>query len=123
LGSNWLGFGFCVAFEVNNLAANSGSFPFALPHPFYLSFESELKEERFDMPLSLELDKIDGSKHLWIIYISGQVSLFAVLEVSLRFLHKYISQLTMLQWQKLYQQFQSQYKVFAIIFVYDLIEM
>ncbi|RHN75316.1 hypothetical protein MtrunA17_Chr2g0319841 [Medicago truncatula] len=75
LDVNWLGFVFCVAFEVNNLAtANSGSShgpsSSSLPHPFYLSFESEHTEERFDMPLSLELDKIDGSKHLWIIYIS-----------------------------------------------------
>jgi len=67
---NWFGFVFCVAFEVNNRAANSGSSSLVLPHPFYLSFESEHTEERFDMPLSLELDKIDGSKHLWIIYIS-----------------------------------------------------
>ncbi|CAI8592985.1 unnamed protein product [Vicia faba] len=70
------GFAFCVAFEVNNRPANSGSppdsFSSALPHPFYLSFESEHTEERFDMPLSLDLNKIDGSKHLWLIYISQE---------------------------------------------------
>ncbi|XP_058779830.1 disease resistance protein LAZ5-like [Vicia villosa] len=70
------GFAFCVAFEVNNCRANSSlsqdSFSSALPHPFYLSFESEYTEERFDMPLSLELHKIDGSKHLWLIYISQE---------------------------------------------------
>jgi len=71
LDANWLGFVFCVAFEVNSIAAaNSGSLSSVLPHPFYLSFEGEETEERFDMPLSLELDKIDGSKHLWMIYIS-----------------------------------------------------
>ncbi|RHN75313.1 hypothetical protein MtrunA17_Chr2g0319811 [Medicago truncatula] len=72
----WFGFAFSVAFEVNNCPANSGSpqdsFSSALPHPFYLSFESEHTEERFDMPLSLELNKIDGSKHLWLIYIFQQ---------------------------------------------------
>ncbi|CAK8535262.1 unnamed protein product [Lathyrus sativus] len=76
LGDDWIGFSFCVAFEVNNLSANSGSshgsLSSELPHPFYLSFESEQTEERFDMPLSLELDKIDGSKHLWVIYISQE---------------------------------------------------
>lgn len=65
-----------MAFEVNNHPANSGSpqdsFSSALPHPFYLSFESEHMEERFDMPLSLELHKIDGSKLLWVIYISQE---------------------------------------------------
>jgi len=70
------GFAFCVAFEVSNLSANSAStqdsFASALPHPFYLSFESEHTEERFDMPLSLELHKVDGSKYLWLIYISQE---------------------------------------------------
>jgi hypothetical protein len=68
----WFGFVFCVVFE--NGPANSvslqDSFTSALPHPFYLSFESEHTEERFDMPLSLKPDKVDGSKHLWLIYIS-----------------------------------------------------
>jgi hypothetical protein len=41
-----------------------------LPHPFYLSFESEHTEERFEMPLNLEGNEIHGSKYLWIIYIS-----------------------------------------------------
>jgi len=70
------GFAFCVVFEVNNGPANSApiqdSFSSALPHPFYLSFEGEHIEERFHMPLSLELNKIDGSKHLWLIYISQE---------------------------------------------------
>ncbi|KAI5412237.1 hypothetical protein KIW84_057051 [Lathyrus oleraceus] len=68
------GFAFFVAFEVNKRSADFGSpqdsFSSALPHPLYLSFESEHTEERFDMPLSLELYKTDGSKHLWLIYIS-----------------------------------------------------
>ncbi|XP_058779817.1 disease resistance protein RPV1-like isoform X2 [Vicia villosa] len=70
------GFVFCVAFEVNNCPANSGSaqdsFSSALPHPLYLSFESEHTEECFVLPLSLELHKIDGSRHLWLIYISQE---------------------------------------------------
>ncbi|CAL5200730.1 unnamed protein product [Lathyrus oleraceus] len=70
------GFAFFVAFEINNCLANSGSpqdsFSSALPHHLYLSFESEHTEERFDMPLSLEPHKIDGSKHLWLIYISQE---------------------------------------------------
>ncbi|MCH95972.1 TIR-NBS-LRR type disease resistance protein, partial [Trifolium medium] len=44
-----------------------------LPYPLYLSFESEHIEETFDIPLRLNLSKVDGSnaaKHLWIIYIS-----------------------------------------------------
>lgn len=69
-------FAFCVAFEVNSRSKNSGSphdSPVTpLPHPFYLSFESEHTEERFDMPLNLELDKTDGSKHLWLIYIKQE---------------------------------------------------
>jgi len=63
-----------VVFE--NCSENSvslqDSFTSTLPHPFYLSFESEHTEERFDMPLSLELDKVDGSKHPWLIYNSRE---------------------------------------------------
>ncbi|XP_050883710.1 disease resistance protein RUN1 isoform X2 [Lathyrus oleraceus] len=70
------GIAFCVAFEVSNHLGNSGSpqdsFSSTLPHPLYLSFESEHTEERFDMPLNLELHKIDGCKHLWLIYISRE---------------------------------------------------
>ncbi|XP_058779834.1 disease resistance protein RPV1-like [Vicia villosa] len=71
------GFAFCVEFKVKkNCPASSGlpqdSFSSALPHPLYLSFESEHTEERFDMPLNLELHKIDGSKYLWVIYISQE---------------------------------------------------
>jgi len=73
---NWVGFVFCVAFEVNNCSEISGSSHQSpsspLPYPFYLSFESEHTEERFDMPLNLELNEIHGSKHLWIIYISRE---------------------------------------------------
>jgi hypothetical protein len=35
-------------------------------------FRIKYTEERFDMPLSLELYKIDNSKHLWLIYISQE---------------------------------------------------
>ncbi|XP_061358223.1 disease resistance protein RUN1-like isoform X2 [Gastrolobium bilobum] len=75
VNDNWNGFAFCVAFEINNHIAMSGSpdwFSLSRPHPFYLSFESEFTEECFDMPLSLELNKIVGSKYLWIIYISRE---------------------------------------------------
>ncbi|XP_057435400.1 disease resistance protein RUN1-like isoform X2 [Lotus japonicus] len=72
----WDGCLFCVAFQVNNhstiFASSHRSNSSRLPHPFYLSFESEHTEERFDMPLDLDLDKSDGSKYLWIIYISRQ---------------------------------------------------
>ncbi|XP_039683215.1 disease resistance protein RUN1 isoform X3 [Medicago truncatula] len=65
---------FFVKFEVNNCHEVSGSplgsFSSPLPHPFYLSFESEYTEERFDMPLDLEINKVDGKKYLWVIYIS-----------------------------------------------------
>ncbi|BAT92384.1 hypothetical protein VIGAN_07108900 [Vigna angularis var. angularis] len=63
---DWIGFVFGVIFERKNghVVARSSS------HPFYLSFESEETEEYFDMQLNLERDKVDGSKHLWIIYIS-----------------------------------------------------
>ncbi|XP_061354687.1 disease resistance protein RPV1-like [Gastrolobium bilobum] len=68
---NWVGFVFCVAFEINNgLVGSLDSSSLPLVHPFYLSFENEYTEERFDMPLNLELDKIDGSKYIWTIYIS-----------------------------------------------------
>ncbi|KAJ1388931.1 disease resistance protein [Sesbania bispinosa] len=76
MDENWIGFAFCVAFEINNHPTIHGtshhSFSSSLPHHFYLSFESEHTEERFDMPLHLELNKIDSSKHLWVIYISRQ---------------------------------------------------
>ncbi|BAT92393.1 hypothetical protein VIGAN_07109900 [Vigna angularis var. angularis] len=63
---DWIGFVFGVIFERKNgaVVARSSS------HPFYLSFESEETEEYFDMQLNLERDKVDGSKHLWVIYIS-----------------------------------------------------
>ncbi|XP_061353227.1 disease resistance protein RUN1-like [Gastrolobium bilobum] len=75
VNDNWNGFAFCVAFEVNNhnaIAGSPDSSSLSRPHHFYLSFESEFTEECFDMPLSLELNKIDGSKYLWIIYISRE---------------------------------------------------
>ncbi|KAK7324668.1 hypothetical protein VNO77_28410 [Canavalia gladiata] len=72
---NWIGFAFFAEFETENLSTSSDSPHHSsssqLPHPFYLSFESEWVEERFDMPLNLELDKIDGS-HSWTIYISRE---------------------------------------------------
>ncbi|RDX67153.1 TMV resistance protein N, partial [Mucuna pruriens] len=67
---NWSGFAFCVVFEVNLNGRVVSTSP--TPHLFYLSFESEHTEEYFDMPLNLELEKIDGSEYLWIIYISRQ---------------------------------------------------
>lgn len=73
---NWIGFVFCVTFERNIIRpAVSSSSPhcsFSSSHPFRLSFESEYTEEYFDMPLNLELNKIYGSKHLWVIYISRE---------------------------------------------------
>jgi len=69
---------FYVNFEVNNCHEVSGSphgsFSSPLPHPFYLSFESEYTKERFDMPLDLELNKVDGKNYLWTIYISWEHS-------------------------------------------------
>ena len=71
---DWVGCLFYVKFEVNNRHKVSGSphgsFSCPLPHPFYLSFESEYTEERFDMLLDLELNKDDEEKYLWVIYIS-----------------------------------------------------
>ncbi|XP_014522062.1 disease resistance protein TAO1 [Vigna radiata var. radiata] len=69
----WMGFVFCVIFEQKNgpVVGRSSS------HPFYLSFESEETEEYFDMPMDLERDKVDGSRHLWIIYISREHCHFA----------------------------------------------
>jgi len=73
---NWLGFAFCVAFVENCRPATSGSSHYSLssqlPYPLYLSFESEQSEETFDMPLRLDLNKVDGSntQHIWLIYIS-----------------------------------------------------
>ena len=85
MNDNWLGFAFCVTFRVNNSPAIDGSSS-PLPHPLYLSFESEHTEESFHMPFCLDPDKdehlrlfnmrhhssSDGSKskHAWIIYIS-----------------------------------------------------
>ncbi|CAK8541970.1 unnamed protein product [Lathyrus sativus] len=71
---DWLGFLFYVTFELNNhhVLSNSPLFPPPLPHPFYLSFENEHTEERFDMPLNLDQKKILGDHYLWIIYISRE---------------------------------------------------
>jgi hypothetical protein len=65
-----------VAFVGNCGSTSFGSshysFSSHLPHPLYLSFESEHMEETFDIPLRLDLNKGDGSiaEHLWLIYIS-----------------------------------------------------
>ncbi|CAI8604031.1 unnamed protein product [Vicia faba] len=73
---NWIGFAFGVAFVENCRPATSGSshcsLSSQLPYPLYLSFESEQTEETFDMPLRLDLNKVDGSntEHIWLIYIS-----------------------------------------------------
>ncbi|KAL2331603.1 hypothetical protein Fmac_019184 [Flemingia macrophylla] len=73
---NWIGFVFSVLFEVNKhpevSSSSHCSFSRSSQHPFYLSFESEFTEEYFDMALNLEVDTIDRSTHLWIIYISRQ---------------------------------------------------
>ncbi|KAK2361146.1 disease resistance protein RUN1 [Trifolium repens] len=73
---DWPGFVFCILFEVNNHSAVSESphqsLSSALPHPFYLSFESEYTEERFDVSLNLERNMIDGKDYLWTIYISQE---------------------------------------------------
>ncbi|RHN53266.1 putative winged helix-turn-helix DNA-binding domain, leucine-rich repeat domain, L [Medicago truncatula] len=73
---DWVGFAFCVAFQIDNRPAVSGS-PYRfhsspLPYPFCLSFESEHTEECFDMPLSLERNKVAGSNYIWVIYISRE---------------------------------------------------
>ena len=52
--------------------SSHGSCSSPLPHPFYLSFESEYTEERFDIPLDLDLNKVYGEKNLWVIYISRE---------------------------------------------------
>lgn len=65
-----------MAFVENCRPATSGSSHYSLssqlPYPLYLSFESEQTEETFDMPLRLDLNKVDNSntEHLWLIYIS-----------------------------------------------------
>jgi hypothetical protein len=71
---DWVGFVFSVQFEVRYPMPNCASShqPFPLPYPFYLSFESEYTEERFDMPLNLELNMIDGKNYIWTIYISRE---------------------------------------------------
>jgi hypothetical protein len=73
---DWVGFLFYVKFELRNhhvLSSSSHqSLSSSLSHPFYLSFESEYTEERFDMPLNLELNNVDGEHYLWVIYISRE---------------------------------------------------
>lgn len=71
---NWIGFAFCVAFEVNYrqgiFYSSHDSFSSPPPHPLYLSFESEHAEESFGMPLGFDMEKNVGSKYIWLIYIS-----------------------------------------------------
>ena len=73
---DWLGFVFCIVFEVSNHSEVSDSphqsLSSPMPHPFYLSFESEHTEERFDMPLNLERNMVDGKGYLWTIYMSRE---------------------------------------------------
>jgi hypothetical protein len=78
MDADWLGFLFFVTFELNNhdvlssFPYQSHSLPPPLPHPFYLSFESEYTEERFDMSLDLERNRVDGKNYLWSIFISRE---------------------------------------------------
>jgi hypothetical protein len=71
-----VGFLFYVKFELSNhhvLSSSSHqSLSLSLPHPFYLSFESECTEVRFDMPLNLDSNEVDGEHYLWVIYISQE---------------------------------------------------
>jgi hypothetical protein len=75
---DWVGFLFYVKFELiyhyvlSNSNSSYQSLSLSLPHPFYLSFESEYTEERFDMPLNLELNNANGKHYLWVIYISRE---------------------------------------------------
>ncbi|CAL5192330.1 unnamed protein product [Lathyrus oleraceus] len=73
IGVDWVGFLFCVRFESNNHNHNheSPSSP-PLPCPFYLSFESEHTEERFDMRMNLELNQVQGRNYIWMIFISRE---------------------------------------------------
>ncbi|RHN46487.1 putative leucine-rich repeat domain, L domain-containing protein [Medicago truncatula] len=68
---DWVGFLFVAIFESNDHNYQSLSSP-PLPHPFYLSFESENTEERFDMPLNLEQNMVDGKHYIWMIFISRE---------------------------------------------------
>jgi hypothetical protein len=74
-----LGYLFCIVFKVirvNNHSEMSDSphqsLSSPMPHPFYLSFESECTEECFDIPLNLEQNMVDGSPYMWTIYISRE---------------------------------------------------
>ncbi|WJX82169.1 hypothetical protein P8452_64959 [Trifolium repens] len=73
---DWHGFLFGVTFELNNHPKQSSfshqSLSSSLPHPFYLSFESEYTEELFDMSLNLESNQVDGLNYVWMIYISRE---------------------------------------------------
>nr|XP_012569075.1 TMV resistance protein N isoform X3 [Cicer arietinum] len=82
---DWVGFVFFVQFEVRYPMPNSASSQH--PYPFYLSFESEHTEERFDMPLSLKSNKVDGSpsEYCWTIYISQEHCHFVKTEAQITF--------------------------------------
>ncbi|KAK2414733.1 disease resistance protein RUN1 [Trifolium repens] len=86
---DWFGFVFCILFVVNSYSVVSGSphqsLSAPLPHPFYLSFESEYTEERFDMPLNLERNMVDGKNYLWTIYISQEHCHFVKTGARIRF--------------------------------------
>ena len=72
LNDNWVGFAFCVTFDINhNLPAIFDSSSQLLLCPLYLSFESEHVEECFATTLRLDMDEVGlASKYYWIIHIS-----------------------------------------------------
>ena len=74
-----LGYLFCIVFkviQVNNHSEVSDSphqsLSSPMPHPFYLSFESECTEECFGIPLNLKQNMVDGKYYIWTIYISRE---------------------------------------------------
>ncbi|KAK7272434.1 hypothetical protein RJT34_29025 [Clitoria ternatea] len=90
---HWVGVAFCVAFEQNSSPIYSGS-----SNLLYLSFESENVEESFEMPISLDLNRLGdwNPRHLWLIYISRPHCHFVTRGASITF--KAHSDLKILNW-------------------------